>query len=105
VKSSDDLCLCAGGTKYKECCAKKRKAEARRAMLDAAAKEVRELLESRSFASPEQVLRGCYSSRCLDSFAGFLGLVEIQRDSGERFSGDFRLRKLPLLDHVVQFHL
>jgi len=57
------------------------------------------------YFSPEQVLRGCYSSRCLDRFGGFLGLVEIQRDSGMLFSEDFRLRKLPLLDHVVQFHL
>jgi len=51
---SNDLCLCAGGTKFKECCANKRKADAQRAMLDAAAKEVRELLESHSFASLEE---------------------------------------------------
>ncbi len=57
------------------------------------------------YFSPEQTVRSCYSQRCLDSFAGFLGLVEIQRDSAKRYDGDFRLRKLPLLDHVVQFHL
>ncbi len=57
------------------------------------------------YFSPEQILRSCYSLRCLDSFAGFLGLVETQRDPGKRFSEDFRLRKLPLLEHVVQFHL
>ncbi|MFZ2445169.1 MAG: hypothetical protein WAW37_02320 [Syntrophobacteraceae bacterium] len=66
---------------------------------------LQEVLPVGDYFSPEQVLRRCYSSRCLDSFAGFLGLVEIQRDSGKRFSEDFRLRKLPLLDHVVQFHL
>jgi hypothetical protein len=56
------------------------------------------------YFSPEQILRSCYSLRCLDSFAGFFGLAEIQRDSGEPYS-DFRLRKLPLLDHVVQLYL
>ncbi|MGO9018268.1 MAG: SEC-C domain-containing protein [Syntrophobacteraceae bacterium] len=57
------------------------------------------------YYSPEKILRSCYSLRCLESFAAFLGLVEIQADSAKRYDGDFRLRKLPLLDHVVQFHL
>lgn len=57
------------------------------------------------YFSQEQILRGSYSLRCLDSFAGFLGLVEIQRASGERYNNNFSLKKLPLLDHVVQFHL
>ncbi|MGC8492389.1 MAG: SEC-C domain-containing protein [Syntrophobacteraceae bacterium] len=56
------------------------------------------------YFSPEKILRSCYSLRCLDSFAGFLGLVEIQRDSDKRY-GDFRLKRLPLLDHVVRFHM
>ena len=56
------------------------------------------------YYSPENVLRSCYSLRCLDSFAGFLGLAEIERDPAKRFTDDFRLRKLALLDHVVQFH-
>ena len=57
-----------------------------------------------NYYSPEQVLRGSYSLRCLHSFAAFLGLAEIQQDPGERHNV-FRLRKLPLLDHVVRFHL
>lgn len=57
------------------------------------------------YYSPEEVLRRCYSLRCLKSFAGFLGLAEIQSDAGGRSDRNFRLRKLPLLDHVVQFHL
>ncbi|HOV86926.1 MAG TPA: hypothetical protein PLM79_11220 [Syntrophobacteraceae bacterium] len=57
------------------------------------------------YLSPEKVLRGSYSWRCLDRFAGFLGLVEIRRDPGKGLRGDFLVRKLPLLDHVVQFHL
>ena len=47
----------------------------------------------------------CYSLRSLERFAEFLGLVEIKRDPSKRFTADFRLRKLPLLDHVVQFQL
>ncbi len=66
---------------------------------------LQEVLPIGEYFAPEQVLRSCYSSRCIDSFAGFLGLVEIQRDSGKRYNEDFRLRKLPLLDRVVQFHL
>ena len=57
------------------------------------------------YFSPEQILRGSYSLRCLESFAVFLGLAEIQRDSDKGNKGDFRLRKLPLLDNVVQFNL
>jgi len=66
---------------------------------------LQEVLPVGDYYSPEQILRSCYSLRCLDSFAGFLGLVEIERDSAKRSNGDFRLKKLPLLDHVVQFHL
>lgn len=58
-----------------------------------------------SYYSPEQVLRNSYSLRCLEHFAEFLGLAEIERDPGKRFFENFRLRKLPLLDHVVQFQL
>jgi hypothetical protein len=57
------------------------------------------------YYSPEQILRSCFSLRCLESFAAFMGLAGIQRDSAKRYDSDFRLRKLPLLDHVVQFHL
>ena len=57
------------------------------------------------YYSQEQILRNCYSPRCLESFAAFLGLAEIQRDSDKTYNGDFRLRRLPFLDHVVQFHL
>jgi hypothetical protein len=53
--------------------------------------------------SPEKVLRSCYSLRCLENFAEFLGLVEIERDPVDRYADEFRLRKLPLLDHVVKF--
>ncbi|MDD2733222.1 MAG: SEC-C metal-binding domain-containing protein [Desulfuromonadaceae bacterium] len=65
-------------------------------------KEVPEISEC---YSPEKTLRSCYSWRCLERFARFMGLVEVERDPANRYTGDFRLRKLPLLDHVVQLHL
>jgi hypothetical protein len=65
---------------------------------------LREVSPLGEYYSPEQILRRCYSLRCLESFACFLGLVEIQRDSDQRYNDNFSLRKLPLLDHVVQFH-
>lgn len=53
--------------------------------------------------SAEEVVRRCYSARCLKTFAHPLGLVEIAHVEWD-FSG-FQLRKLPLLDRAVHFHL
>ena len=58
-----------------------------------------------AYYTPEKMLRSCYSWRCLERFARFMGLVEIERDQAEKYTADFRVRKLPLLDHVVTFHL
>lgn len=58
-----------------------------------------------SFQTAEETAGRCYALRALERFAGFLGLAEIERDPGDRYSDQFRLRKLPLVDHVVQFHL
>ncbi len=58
-----------------------------------------------SFETAEEEVGRCYTIRALDRFAGFLGLAEIERDPAKRFYEAFRLRKLPLVDHVVQFHL
>jgi hypothetical protein len=58
-----------------------------------------------SYYSAEKILRNCYSLRCLEHFARFLGLAEIERDPNKRFTADFLLRNMPLLDHVVQFQL
>lgn len=57
------------------------------------------------FETAEDMVGRCYAIRALDRFAGFLGLAEIERDPDKRFSDEFRLRKLPLLEYVVQFHL
>jgi len=58
-----------------------------------------------SYASPEQAVRLIYSTRCLKRFACFLGLAEIEGGETGRYSKEFRVRKLPLLGQVVQFHL
>lgn len=57
-----------------------------------------------SYYSPEKVVRLAYSTRCLERFAQFMGLVETERTGTDRSSEEFRVRKLPLLDQVVQFH-
>lgn len=58
-----------------------------------------------SYYSPEKVLRSSYSVRCLERFAQFMGLAKTERPGNDRYSEEFRVRKLPLLDHVVLFHL
>jgi len=57
------------------------------------------------YATPEEELGSCYSLRSLERFAHFMGLVEIDREEKDRYFGPFQLRKLPLLDHAVRFHL
>jgi len=56
-----------------------------------------------SFYSPEKVVRLSYSLRCLERFAQFFGLVEIERNVNDRYSETFNVKKLPLLDLAVHF--
>ncbi|HTP67001.1 MAG TPA: hypothetical protein VMJ66_16530, partial [Geobacteraceae bacterium] len=58
-----------------------------------------------SFMTPEDIVGRCFSLRSLERFAEFLGLAEIERDPSKRFTADFRLRKLSLLDQVIRFQL
>jgi SEC-C motif len=58
-----------------------------------------------SYYSPEKVVRLSYSTRCLERFARFFGLVEIELPGNDHYSEEFKVRKLPLLDQAVQFHL
>jgi hypothetical protein len=57
------------------------------------------------YLSAETVLRRCYALRCLENFAEFMGMAEIERDPADRYADSFRIRKLPLLEHTVEFHL
>ncbi|HEY3268485.1 MAG TPA: hypothetical protein VGM37_16310 [Armatimonadota bacterium] len=51
------------------------------------------------------MVRRCYSSRCLRRFAGFLGLIEVEELPTTDYESRFRVRKRPLLDDAVTFHL
>ncbi len=65
---------------------------------------INEVQPPTSYYTPEDCLRLSYSVRCLERFAGFFGLVEIERPERDRYSEDYKVRKLPLLDQVVQFN-
>ncbi|UFS70578.1 hypothetical protein LPW11_22270 [Geomonas sp. RF6] len=54
-------------------------------------------------SSPEEVLRRCYSRRFFGDVCRRFGLVEIARV--EWAYSEFRLRKRPLLESAVKFHL
>ena len=62
-------------------------------------------VEPTTYETRENIIRGMYSLRCLERFAAFLGLVEIDRNSEDRLSRVFKLRKTPLLGDAVRFHL
>lgn len=66
---------------------------------------LREVPESVSYETPEQHVGHCYNLRCLKHFAEFFGLVEIENDPNDHYAREFRLRKRPLLDQWVRFHV
>jgi len=55
-----------------------------------------------NYYTPEQFVLMSYSLRCLKSFLVFMGLAEIEKNVENVLRKDFQLRKLPLLDQVVQ---
>jgi hypothetical protein len=57
-----------------------------------------------NYYTPEQVVRLSYSTRVLDRFAVFMGLVILDRPKTDRYSEGFQVRRLPLFDQVVTFH-
>lgn len=62
-------------------------------------------VEPTTYETRENIIRGMYSLRCLKTFAEFLGLVEIDRNSEDRLGRVFKLSKTPLLGDAVRFHL
>jgi hypothetical protein len=64
-----------------------------------------DMIESSPFATPEKSLRRCYHRRCLQNFLVFFGLIEVDPVPREPFGEWSRLRKIPLLDNVVTFHV
>lgn len=61
-------------------------------------------VEPTTYQTREDIVRGMYSLRCLQRFAEFLGLIEIDRKSEDQFTRIFKLRKTPLLGDAVRFH-
>jgi len=57
------------------------------------------------YFTPEQTVRSCYTYRTLVNFSVFLGLAEVEPTTEELYNRHYRVRKRPLLDEVVRFHL
>lgn len=55
--------------------------------------------------TPEDTVRSCYTWRCIEGFAGFLGLVEIKWEDRSFIRRRFQVRKTGLLSDLVTFHL
>jgi len=64
-----------------------------------------EQVEPRAFFSPEEHVRSCYCLRCLVSFFPFFGLARVEPVSEDIVNREYRIKKLPLLEHAVHFHL
>jgi hypothetical protein len=57
------------------------------------------------YFTPEQRVRSCYTWRALVNFAVFLGLADVEPTAEDRLDRQYRVRKRPLLDEAVRFHL
>ena len=62
-------------------------------------------VEPTAYETREDIIREMYSIRCLKNFAEFMGVVEINRNSDDQYSRIFDVKKTPLLDDTVRFHL
>lgn len=59
----------------------------------------------RHYTTPEEAVRTCYTWRCLEGFAVFTGLLDIEWEERGILNRSFKLRKTGLLDKLVVFHL
>src|SRR3990172_7059662 len=57
------------------------------------------------YFTPEQRVRKCYTWRALVNFAAFLGLADVEPTSEDWIDRQYRVRKRPLLDEAVRFHI
>lgn len=55
--------------------------------------------------TPEEEMGTCYTLRALVHFARFLGLAAVEPVTRKLFCRDYRVKKLPLLQETVQFHI
>jgi hypothetical protein len=74
------------------------------AFLRAFPKLLRDVPQDIEYLTPARMVHGCFTLRALEHFAGLLGLAEIERDCANRYSREFQIRKLPLLEQAVRFH-
>ena len=58
-----------------------------------------------SIIAPDEAVRNCYTWRTLVHFAGFFGLAAVEPVSKKLLCREYRVKRLPLLHDVVQFHL
>ena len=61
--------------------------------------------ESHPISSPEETVRSCYTWRCLVNFAGFFGLAQVEPKSEDILNREYRIKKQPLLEQAVHFHV
>ena len=59
----------------------------------------------RDYTTPEETVRSCYAWRCLEGFAVFTGILEVNWEKRGILNRSFTLRKTALLDEIVSFHL
>lgn len=57
------------------------------------------------YFEPERTVRKCYTWRALVNFGAFLGLADVEPISEIGNDRRYRVRKRPLLDEVVRFHI
>ena len=57
------------------------------------------------YRTPAEEVRSCYTWRCLEGFAVFLGLLDVEWEQRGIVNRRFTVRKSPLLDGFVTFHL
>ncbi len=64
-----------------------------------------EEVEPRPIFSPKEDVRSCYTWRCLQNFAAFFGLAQVEPVSKDILNREYRTKKLPLLEQAVFFQL
>jgi hypothetical protein len=63
-------------------------------------------IRDRSWFTPEESYMNCFTSRSFTNFTVFFGLAEQDPSNKRPFSiGEYKIRKLPLLDEIVNFKL
>ena len=57
------------------------------------------------YGSKEEQLKRCYSLRTMKRFAHFFGLIELDGDYPRLVSQNYKMKKSPLLDQLLRFHV